>query len=143
VIRATIDTNVLVPAIRRVGQIQGSRAPIIQAWRDQLYELVISEYILEEVQNVLASPYFSRFIPAADRAAAIETFRADATIVPITVAVEGVATHPEDDLILATALSGQVDYLVTLDRQLLALHSHDGIDILTPQAFLAVLSAER
>jgi putative PIN family toxin of toxin-antitoxin system len=142
VIRATVDTNVLVPAVRRVGQIQGSRAPIIGAWRDQVYELVISEYILDEVQNVLASPYFSRFIPTADRVAAIETFRTDATIVPITVAVEGVATHPEDDVILATALSGRVDYLVTLDRQLLTLESYGGVRIVTPQAFLAILSAE-
>jgi predicted nucleic acid-binding protein len=61
--------------------------------------------------------------------------------VPITIVVEGVATHPEDDLILAIALSGGVDYLVTLDRQLLALESYGGVRILTPQAFFAILAA--
>ena len=63
-------------------------------------------------------------------------------VVQITVAVEGVATHPEDDLILATALSGQVEYLVTLDRQLLGLCSYGGVQIVSPQAFLAILAAE-
>ena len=61
---------------------------------------------------------------------------------PITVTVNGVATHPEDDLILATALSGQVDYLVTLDQQLLRLGSYGGVAMVSPAAFLSILDGE-
>jgi predicted nucleic acid-binding protein len=53
--------------------------------------------------------------------------------------VQGVASHPEDDLILATAVSAQADYLVTGDRQLLALGRYQGVEIVTPRAFATIL----
>ncbi len=63
------------------------------------------------------------------------------TPIPITTEVHGVATHPEDDLILATAVSAQADYLVTGDRQLQKLSSYQGVNILSPRSFLEVLQA--
>jgi predicted nucleic acid-binding protein len=78
----------------------------------------------------------------SDQAAGIQLFRTDATVVLITVAVDGVATHPEDDLVQATAVSGQVDYLVTLDRQLLRLCTFVGVRIVTTREFLTILQAE-
>ena len=57
--------------------------------------------------------------------------------------VRGVATHPEDDLVLATAVSGQVDYLVTGDRQILRLGMYEGVTIISPAAFLDILHAQR
>jgi predicted nucleic acid-binding protein len=46
---------------------------------------------------------------------------------PISVEVVGVATHPEDDVILATAVSADVDYLVTGDVQLQRLRAYRGV----------------
>ena len=56
--------------------------------------------------------------------------------------VRGVATHPEDDYILATAVSGSADYLVTADAQLLKLGVFQDVQIVTPAAFLNILDAE-
>ena len=56
--------------------------------------------------------------------------------------VAGVATHPEDDAILATALSVQVPYLVTGDRPLLTRGAYGGTRLLSPRQFLAVLESE-
>jgi uncharacterized protein len=117
-------------------------APILRAWNAGQFELVLSEPILAELERVLATPYFSRFFSANDRMDVIQSLRLDATIVEITVEVHGVATHPEDDLILATAVSGQVDYLVTRDRQLLRLGAYEGVRIVSTGEFLAVLQAE-
>jgi predicted nucleic acid-binding protein len=103
---------------------------------------VISEHILEEIQRTLTKPYFSRFLTTEDQAAGMERFRRRATVVPITVAVEGVATQPGDDLVLATAVSGQVDYLVTRHLQLLALAEYEGVRIVSMGDFLAILAAE-
>ena len=50
--------------------------------------------------------------------------------------VSGVASHPEDDLVLATAISGAAEYLVTGDRQLLALGTFRDIRIVTARQFL-------
>jgi len=50
-------------------------------------------------------------------------------------------THPEDDFILAAAMAGTVDYLVTGDKQLVALGNIEGIDIVRPAEFVAILDA--
>ncbi|MFN8556542.1 MAG: hypothetical protein U0531_04040 [Dehalococcoidia bacterium] len=47
---------------------------------------------------------------------------------------------PEDDAVLATARLGQVDYLVTGDRGLLALGNHSGVGIIRPRDLLIALS---
>lgn len=65
--------------------------------------------------------------------------REEAAITPIAVNVQGVATHPEDDVVLATAVSARVDYLVTGDKGLLQLEHDQDIVMLTPRAFLNVL----
>lgn len=123
-------------------QPHSSLGPVLRAWRDQRYVLILSETILAELRHVLATPYFRRYLSDADRGEAVRVLLRDATITPISVEVQGVATHPEDDLILATAVSGNADYLVTLDRQLLTIGAYQGVKIVSPQTFLAVLAAE-
>jgi predicted nucleic acid-binding protein len=59
--------------------------------------------------------------------------------VEISIFVEGAATHPEDDLTLATAVSAAADILVTGDRQLRKLGSFQGVTILSPAEFIRLL----
>ena len=63
-------------------------------------------------------------------------------MVPLTVQVAGVATHPEDDLILATAVSSGADYLVTGDRRLRAVGAYADVAILSPREFLTLLASD-
>jgi predicted nucleic acid-binding protein len=58
------------------------------------------------------------------------------------VEVSGVATHPEDDLILATAVAANATYLVTGDRKLRAVGNFRGVTILSPREFLATLEGD-
>ncbi|MEA2872201.1 MAG: uncharacterized protein QOH67_2177 [Hyphomicrobiales bacterium] len=50
-----------------------------------------------------------------------------------------VVRDPNDDMILACAIAASADYLITRDKDLLILDKHEGIAILTPEAFLQVL----
>ena len=52
------------------------------------------------------------------------------------------APHASDDAKLALAASGGIDYLVTGDKELLAMRSYQGVPIVTPRAFLEVLGAQ-
>jgi hypothetical protein len=61
---------------------------------------------------------------------------------PITVEVRKVATHPEDDVVLATALSADAEYLATGDRKLQVLGSYRTVTILPPRAFVDLLNPE-
>jgi putative PIN family toxin of toxin-antitoxin system len=138
-IRATLDTNVLAAGV--VTSAQTVNGQVIQAWRDNKYILVLSEAILTEFSRTLLQPYFSARLTARLTAAQIEAtlnlFRREATIVPSIVTVKGVATHPEDDLILATALSGKAHYLVTRDEKLQTkVQGYKGVSIISPPVFL-------
>ncbi len=52
-----------------------------------------------------------------------------------------VSRDPDDNRVLEAAVAGQVDYIVTGDRDLLALRSHAGIRMLTPAQFVEFLPA--
>jgi putative PIN family toxin of toxin-antitoxin system len=134
-----IDTNVLASGFVR----SHSDAPPVQvldAWRDRAYTLAVSEHILTELTRTLNERYFRARLTVEEIAADLALLRADATIAPITVEVRGVATHPEDDLVLATAVSAQADYLVTGDTKLQRLGSYQGVTIVSPREFLDVLT---
>jgi predicted nucleic acid-binding protein len=60
-------------------------------------------------------------------------------IVPLTVTVSGAAAHMQDDVVLATALSGEASVIVTGDREFLQLRQYQGIDIISPRDFLTRL----
>jgi predicted nucleic acid-binding protein len=53
--------------------------------------------------------------------------------------VLGIATHPEDDVVLATALSGNAQFLVTGDYKLVERKHYQGLILVTVRAFLAML----
>jgi predicted nucleic acid-binding protein len=65
-----------------------------------------------------------------------------ATRTPVTVVVAGIATHPEDDLVLAAAVSAGADYLVTGDKQLLRIGRYEGVTIVSPRDFLTLLDKQ-
>jgi putative PIN family toxin of toxin-antitoxin system len=139
VIRAVLDANALVSGLPASA---GTLAAIIDCWRSGQFQLVVSHHILAEVRRAWTKPYWqARFSPTLiERTLTLLHDNADLT--PLTATVEGVATHPEDDLVLATAVSGDADYLITGDRQLQRLGTFQGVRILSPRQFLALLDPE-
>lgn len=143
-IRAVLDTNVLAS-----GFLGGGGAPdlILRAWLRRAFTLIVSADIVAELARTLERPYFQQRFSADRRQATLDLLRRRGEMTRLTAKVAGVATHPEDDLILAAALSAGAEYLVSGDRQLLvsgdrqllALARYEGITIMAPRPFLAVL----
>lgn len=136
---AVLDTNVLVSGFTNR---RGASGQLLQLWLADAYDLIISVAILEETVRTFQKPYFRSRMGLAQIAANLDLLRRRAFLTPITRPVHGVATHPEDDLILAAAVSSQADYLVTGDTQLQALRAYLGITVLSPSAFLQLVSTE-
>src|SRR5205085_1093113 len=109
---------------------------VLDGWRAGRFTLATSDHILTELSKTFAEPWFRSRLTPIEIAEDLELLRRNAVVVPITAEVHGVATHPEDDLVLATAISARADYLVTGDRQLQRLGSYQGVIILSPRAFL-------
>ena len=138
-IRAALDANALLSGF--AGRHRPTSVPgeLIRRWRAARFEVVTSEHIIGEVIRALQKPYFRRVIAATDIADAIRLLTTDALRVTITSQIRGVASHPVDDLVIATAVDGDADYLVTGDAALLRLGSYAGVEIVNPRAFLDVL----
>jgi predicted nucleic acid-binding protein len=81
-------------------------------------------------------------IPASESTESIDALKQDAQLIAITVTISGVASHPEDDLVLAAAVSATADYLVTGDKQLQRLGAYQGDTIVSPRQFLTLLDAQ-
>lgn len=142
-IRAALDANVLVSGI--LGALRETSTPgaILRAWRDRHFELITSDHIRAEVERALTQdPYFSARLTPEQVSADLASLAIDATQAEIIVEVVGVATHPEDDLVLAAAVSAGVDYLVTGGRQLLTLGQYRGITICSPRDFHSMLEQQ-
>ncbi|MFT4037532.1 MAG: putative toxin-antitoxin system toxin component, PIN family [Thermomicrobiales bacterium] len=137
-IRATLDTNVLAPGIAGAGSLSNR---LFRLWREGAFVLVISDHILQELERALNDSYFAARVPRSTVAEAMRQLSVYATVIDLTINVCGVATHPEDDLVLSTALSGNASVLCTRDKQLLKLGNFDGIDILSPGELLARIEA--
>lgn len=132
-----LDTNVLASGFIRTWSPPGQ---LLIGWAAGAFDLIVSDPILAELASTLQHRYFLPRLPASGAAGVIDLLKREAVLTPITVEVHGVATHPEDDLVLATALSGAAGYLVTGDGQLLRLGSFQGVSILSPRTFLDLLS---
>ncbi len=135
-ISAVFDTNVLASGFVRPEPAPGQ---LLLLWRAGHYTLVTSEHILSELARTFQEPYFARHLTPEQRASNLEILRREALVVPITANVSGVATHPEDDHILATAVSARADYLVTGDTKLQRLGAYEGVTIVGPRQFLELL----
>lgn len=138
-IEAVIDTNILVSGFTDRG---GAPGQIVDKWLEGAFQIVTSAYILAELTRTFEKPYFRRHLSPDQIAAAIAALRHRARQTELTVGVSGVASHPEDDPVIATALSAGVPYLVTGDAELRHVGSYEGVTILTPREFLALLEEE-
>lgn len=106
------------------------------------FELVISEHLLEGLSRAWRKPYFqSRFAPEQVRQA-LSVLRSDATLVLPASGVIGIGEDLEDDLVLATAVAGGVDVLVTGDKHLQGLGHYQDIIILSQRHFLEATDDE-
>jgi putative PIN family toxin of toxin-antitoxin system len=86
---------------------------LIELWQEDRFELILSDHLFAEVERTLAKPYFRARLSPARIADFLQMLKIDATFVPLTETVVGVATHQEDDLVLAMAASARADFLLT------------------------------
>jgi putative PIN family toxin of toxin-antitoxin system len=141
VIRTVLDANIFISAMIAPGSVP---TRILHAAYASVFLCLTSAAIANEIRRALSRDRIrSKYHLDATEVERLHGFlELDHVRVPITAEVRGVATHPEDDLILATAVSAQVDYLVTGDRQLLALGHYAGVRIVSPRDFLAIIDRQ-
>ena len=140
-IRIVADTNVLASGLAGYDALEGPAAFVLRAWQQRRFDLVASGPILEELERTLAKPYFRQRLGPIGAQRALSFVHTEVHLVIELADVRGVATTPDDDLILATAVAGEASHLVTGDRQLRNLGEYQGVRILGPREFVDWLAA--
>jgi putative PIN family toxin of toxin-antitoxin system len=120
-VRVVLDTNVLVSALHFGGR---PRRLLDDVLRGD-HTLIIGPAILGELEAVLVETCGW----TSDRAAAARAELEAIAEVVTPVEVPRVCRDPDDDQILAIAVAGAVDALVTGDADLLALGAYGGVNI--------------
>lgn len=131
-LRVVLDTNVLVSGLAYPGSIPGR---IVAAWRQGGLEVVLSRYILDELARVLPRLNPRLGWSAADFADLIDILALSADLVDPLGSTDPDLRDAADRPVLGTLLAGSADYLVTGDRDLLALAGRH--PIISPAGFWA------
>jgi putative PIN family toxin of toxin-antitoxin system len=135
VIRIVVDTNVYISAL----VFGGKPAFVLQAAEARGIQLVASRGIESELVETLTDKFgwsIQQIQWACERLWREAYWSAPAEPPPV------VARDADDYHVLAASLESGARFIVTGDRDLLALESINGISILTPAAFLEHLQGE-
>lgn len=128
-LRVVLDTNVLVSGLAYPGSVPGR---IVTAWRQGTLDVALSRYILDELVRVL--PRLSRVtLSAAEIRDLADSLMFLADVVEPAGANDDRLRDPADQPVLQTLLASGAHYLVTGDKDLLALA--DRHPIVTPAEF--------
>jgi putative PIN family toxin of toxin-antitoxin system len=129
-VKIVLDTNVFVSGVF----FSGPPYQILQAWREDKFQLAVSPEILEEyrrVGGILAEDH-----PAIDLEPVLEFVIQNAVVFSAASLSEPVCDDPDDDKFLACALASGGDVIVSSDKHLLDVSGYRDIGILRPRDFV-------
>lgn len=131
--KVVIDTNVMISAFGW----HGKPEDIIKLATTDRIKNFISLEMLAELRKVVAYPKlnFSETLQAE----VIETVFSASSIVSVNESINVIVDDPPDNRVLECALSANVDFIISGDKHLLNLKAFQGIEILSPEDFLAGL----
>jgi len=132
-VRVVLDTNVLISGVIA----SGYSARILDAARREEIKLVTSVHMLEEFSDVVSRRRIVRKYPNVTENAEtlLDFFRAFAEFVLGIPEEDQISSDRDDDFVLACAIDGKVDYIVSGDPHLLDLKIHKRIPVLSPREF--------
>lgn len=141
-LRVLIDTNVFVSHLlsRRIRS--GTVSDIIEAMSLDRFTLLMPDELLMEIEDVITSrPYFVERIDPETARTFLEALRTTSELLPaLTALPPAIVRDHRDDYLLEQAKLGNADYLVSGDRDLLALaDSISNPRIVSPAEFMTLL----
>ena len=131
--RIVCDANVIIAALVADGLCRD-----LVKRRLPRHEVFSSEALLEELEEKLRD----KFGVEADEVPFIAAYRERVVVVKSRPLAKHASRDRDDDEVLATALAARAEVIVTGDKDLLVLKSHEGIPILTPRQLAELLDQQ-
>ena len=110
--RVALGTNVLFSALISP---HGAPDKIYRAWRAARFELVTSSMQLDEIRRASRYPKLKAVLQSAKVGTMVNNLQRAIVLDNLTIEIE--VDDPNDEFLLATALAGEADYLVTGDHR--------------------------
>jgi len=137
-LRAVVDTSVLIALLWGHGDIC---VRLLELWENRRFVLVTSPQMIGELRAVLERPKMRAHVDATEAQALLASLELDAVVVPGELTLPGATRDPKDDKVLACALEGEAQLVVTLDPDMLTLAVFRGVRIISPVQFVRGLDA--
>jgi putative PIN family toxin of toxin-antitoxin system len=135
--KVVLDTNVLLSGIAYPASIPGK---ILSAWRGGSIDLLLSAYILDELRRVLPRLAHRHGLSGAEIDDLVDALAIQAEIIEPEPSnnprLRDAADEPVLDTLLAALTISEADYLITGDKDLLAVAER--FPILTPAQFWSI-----
>jgi putative PIN family toxin of toxin-antitoxin system len=133
-VKAILDTNVVISGIF----FGGVPRAVLEAWAERKFELCLSPLIFDEYIRTcerLAETY-----SGLEYLEVLATLIGNGTLVPDPGEAAGITADPDDDKFMACARSCEA-VVVSGDKHLLDASGWEGVEVLNPRDFLALLGA--
>lgn len=142
-VKAVVDTNIWVSGLIATSE---TAAKLIDEWKTDKFEVVISEQQIVEIYEVLTRPKFlvKYSITEKEVRVLVTSIKDKAERVTLKGSIE-LCRDPDDNIIIETAICGKAKYLITGDRditddkRILSFLSQHGISVLTVAKFLNLI----
>jgi len=126
-VRLVLDTNVLIAALVADGLCRD-----LVRRRLESHLLISSQFLLDELREKLEEKFKIR----AKDVPFLRAYAERVEILEPVVLPRNACRDRDDVVVLATAVAGKADCIITGDEDLLVLEKYDGISILTPRQWL-------
>lgn len=141
ILRAVFDTNLL------VSYLLVHRPPLAtlidEALAQERFILLTAPELLAELERVLQYPRLQRYYNATQRDRFVALIAALGEVVDLPADIPAISRDPDDDRVIACAVVGRADVIVSGDKDLLTLKQVGRIPILTATEFLGRLQGAR
>ncbi len=137
VIRAVLDTNVVVSALL----FEGQASRLVPFWQQRRFLPIISKPILQEYLRVFAYPKFH--LTAIEVRLVLEEILPFVEVATPRKKVQATLRDPTDQPFLECAISGKARYLVSGDDDLLSVKLFQNVRLVSVAEFLAILEGHR
>ncbi|NBJ14768.1 MAG: putative toxin-antitoxin system toxin component, PIN family [Dehalobacter sp. 4CP] len=139
--RIVFDTNVIVSAILSKKSKPGR---ILEMAIQGKFLLVVSPYIWKEIERVFQYPKIvkelrQKNISPEDINEFLSILEDLSLTVPGNITVEAVKNDPSDNAIIACAVEGEADFIISGDHHLTDLEAYRHTRIVNPETFLRII----
>jgi putative PIN family toxin of toxin-antitoxin system len=133
--RVVIDTSVLIHYLIRPGA--AIRHILENLWLTDQIRIVSSPELVAELKDVLARPKMKALIHPDEGEILLALMQIKAESLPNLGDIPTFTRDPKDDKFVACAVAGKVDFLISLDKDILVLGQVGEIEMVTPYQFVS------